>query len=95
MQAAAETQETPERLLLLVPGLGLGTTDQVRACALAGTEAPSEASPVSTAPAGSVPPARSERRGRRPNAREPRAQTPVPGTGIARSRSRAIAISQR
>jgi hypothetical protein len=38
VQAAAETHETPSRTLLPDPRLGLGTSDQVRACALAPAE---------------------------------------------------------
>ena len=52
VHAAAETQDTPLRESS-GPALGLGTTDQARVCALAGTEAPSRASPATTAPAGS------------------------------------------
>jgi hypothetical protein len=32
----AETHDTPERKLRVALGLGLGTTDQIRVCALAG-----------------------------------------------------------
>jgi hypothetical protein len=55
MHTVAETHDTLLRTLPRVDGLGLGTTDQVQVCALAGAEAPSKTSTASTAPAGSLP----------------------------------------
>jgi hypothetical protein len=40
VHAVAEMHDTPWRSLIVGPGLGLGTTDQIRVCALAGSEAP-------------------------------------------------------
>jgi hypothetical protein len=69
-------------MLREVPRLGLSTTDQVRACALAGTEPPSNISPVSTAPPGRGVPASIQRRVRRRAAPQPRAQTVIRNTAI-------------
>jgi hypothetical protein len=95
MHAVAEAHDTPSSGLLAAPGLGLGTTDQVTVCALAGTQAPSSNSPASTAPAESLRPATRKGREHKPGTRKLRGQTVIPRTGTARSRSRAIAISLR
>jgi hypothetical protein len=91
MHETAEAHDTPRRMLRDVPWLGLGTTDQVRACALAGTVPPSNTSPVSTAPTGNVLLASAQRRAR-PRAAPPRAWKEILFTGIDR-RFSAIAVS--
>jgi hypothetical protein len=95
MHAVAEVHDTPSNELLLTPrpALGLGTTDQVRVCALAGTKAPSSNSTVSTAPAESLRPANSNGRAHRPGTRKPRGQALIPTIAAAHRRSRAIAAS--
>jgi hypothetical protein len=43
VHAVAETHDTPSSSLYACAGLGLGTTDQIRVCALAGSEMPAAA----------------------------------------------------
>src|SRR5690348_1061592 len=92
MHETVEAHDTPWRMLREVPWLGLGTADQVRACALAGTVPPSNTSPVSTAPTGRLLPTSAQRRARRRAAPPPRARTVSSVTGIDR-RFSAIAVS--